>query len=147
MASTLPLQETSEETGETGDTWETGEKGDTDTDTDSDSGSCTPLACLPSQPTLGRPRKKCVLEIFTFSLGSRPMKAFLGKSFPKFGWVWWRIPKKVQTSTNHQKSPRKSPFKPEFHPLFSQISQKPWGGWVRTFGKTLPPIFFWYGSS
>ena len=36
------------------------------------------------------PKKKCVLEIFTFSLESRPMKTF----FPKFGWVGWRIPKK-----------------------------------------------------
>ena len=29
--------------------------------------------------------------------------------------------------TNH---PENRPFRPEFHLLISQISQKPWGGWL-----------------
>ena len=44
------------------------------------------------------------------------------------------------------KPPRKSPFRPKFHLLFSQISQKPWGGWVNRFGKDIPKKTFFFGS-
>ena len=50
-----------------------------------------------------------------------------------------------KTTPNH---PKNRPFLPEFHLLFSQISQKPLGGWVNRFG-TLGDIpkksFFWAG--
>ena len=44
------------------------------------------------------------------------------------------------------KSPPKSPFWPEFHLSCSQISPKPWGGWVHTFGLTFPQkkVFFFF---
>ena len=35
--------------------------------------------------------------------------------------------KPLKTPQNHLES---RPFRPEFHLSFSQISQKPWGGWV-----------------
>ena len=35
--------------------------------------------------------------------------------------------KPLKTPPNH---PENRPFRPEFHLSFSQISQKPWGGWV-----------------
>merc|ERR1712020_495016 len=34
--------------------------------------------------------------------------------------------KPLKTPPNH---PENRPFRPEFHLSFSQISQKPWGGW------------------
>ena len=39
--------------------------------------------------------------------------------------------KPLKTTPNH---PKNRPFLPEFHLLFSQISQKPLGGWVNRFG-------------
>ena len=48
------------------------------------------------------------------------------KVFPNGGW----FPNKVETPKT-PKSPRKNRlFLPEFHLSFSQISQKPWGGWL-----------------
>ena len=57
-------------------------------------------------------------------------------------------PNPLKTPPNHRENHL---FRPEFHLSFSQISQKPWGGWVgkqcfqNTFGKDLPKkrLFFW----
>ena len=47
--------------------------------------------------------------------------------------------------------PKNRLFRPKFHLLFSQISQKPWGGWVggweNTFGKDLPKKTFFLTPS
>ena len=50
----------------------------------------------------------------------------------------------ADSQTPKKKSPWKSPFRPEFHLSFSQISQKPWDGWV---GKHIcERSFFWTPS-
>ena len=50
-------------------------------------------------------------------------------------------PKPLKTSPNH---PENRIFRPEFHLSFSQISEKPWGGWVNRFGRALPKKSFFY---
>ena len=47
--------------------------------------------------------------------------------------------KHLKTSPNH---PENRIFRPEFHLSFSQISEKPWGGWVNRFGRALPKKTF-----
>ena len=53
-----------------------------------------------------------------------------------------------QTRSKPLKPPPNHPenrfFRPKFHLSFSQISQKPWGGWVNRFGKGLPKRKFFY---
>ena len=75
----------------------------------------------------------------------RVKKQFFGEISPKRGWVGWLIPKQ---GPNPSKPPPNCSenrfFRPKFHLSFSQISQKPWGGWVNRFGKGLPKkTFFW----
>ena len=69
--------------------------------------------------------------IWLSSLGGLPKKTFFfGISFPNVGgWGCW-FPNKVQTPQNPPKFPRKSPFSTQISPFVSQISQKPWGGWL-----------------
>ena len=60
-----------------------------------------------------------------------PKKRFIWEIFPKYGWVGWLIPKQGP-----------NPSTPEFHLSFSQISQKPWGGWM---GKHIWDISWHFG--
>ena len=59
--------------------------------------------------------------------GAPPPKkrTFFWEISPKCGWGGW-FPNKVQTAKKNKITPKIA----EFHLLFSQISQKPWGGWV-----------------
>ena len=52
---------------------------------------------------------------------------FGGETFPNMvGWGGW-FPNRHKTPKNY---PENRLFWPEYHLSFSQISQKPWGGWV-----------------
>ena len=99
--------------------------------------------------------KRAIFGVIWFFLG---VWTFLGISYPTHPhlgdlsqmWVGGVADsqtrsKPLKTTPNH---PKNRPFLPEFHLLFSQISQKPLGGWVNRFG-TLGDIpkksFFWAG--
>ena len=73
--------------------------------------------------------------------GEPSKKCFFWKVFPNIGGLGGWFPNKVQ----NPKSPRKSPFLTRISP-FSQISQKPWSGWMGGFThlwKLSKKTFFW----
>ena len=78
--------------------------------------------------------------------GSCQKKRFFWDIFPKCGWLGWLIPKQgPNPSKPPQITPKNRLFRPEFHLSFSQISQKPWGGWVskQIWERSPKKSFFW----
>ena len=66
---------------------------------------------------------------------SKKQQRFFWEISPKCGWwVGWLIPKQ---GPNPSKSLQTTPKIAFFDLSFSQISQKPWGGWVNGFGRDL----------
>ena len=66
--------------------------------------------------------------------------------FPKYEWVGWLIPK-PSTSPSKKSHPENRLFWLEFHLSCSQISQKPWSGWVGSqIWKNFPKKAFFGGD-
>ena len=90
-------------------------------------------------------------HLFPIREAAKKKTGFFWEISPKCGWVGWLTPKQ---GPNPSKPPPNCPenrlFRPKFHLSFSQISQKPWGGWV---GKQIwerspkKNQFFFFGSS
>ena len=86
----------------------------------------------------------CSISCMSSRLGKAPpKKCFFGRYLPNVdGWGGW-FPNKVQTPQNPPNCPEKFLFLPKFHLSFSQISQKPWGGWVvKQIWERFPKFFF-----
>ena len=90
------------------------------------------LSCLPWKHDLPRHVRKYNTKRYYVYIKGRCKKTFFLEISPKCGWVRLLIPKQGPNPSNPPPPnyPENCLFRPKFQLLFSQISQKPWGGLV-----------------